>query len=551
MRQTLLKSFLLLCSLIVGSVAWADDFELYSGALTEGDYIIFYGDKAMNATVSNNRLQYLVVKPENNKISTTESSIVWHIAASGDYWTLYNANAKKYAASNGTKNQAAVLDDATDDKALWTVSGTETYEFVNKANAAGNVNSTLRNNTTYGFACYATGTGGPLYLYKKVDSATPTCDAPTFSPAAGTFTSAQEVTINTTTEGATIFYTLDESVPTTESTQYTSAITVSETTTIKAIAVKDGYDNSSVASATYKIVNINHAGILEDPYTVADAINAIDLNTGFTSVYAKGIVSKIVTAYNPKYGNITYNISADGTTEGLQLQAYRGKGKNGDWFTSEYDIQVGDEVIIFGNLKKYNSTYEFDTDNQLVSLIRKPYSITIGEAGYATMYLPSAVKYDEEQLTESPNVYIAQITGKNLTLVEVNGTIPANTAVILKGAPGTYSYAIAEGVEPIKDNDLQGTLEPIEANGTQYVLAKVNDVVGFYKATGTIPAGKAYIELPVTEVKAFYFDDEEETSIVSPLGETEEGVAIYNLAGQRISKLQKGINIVGGKKVLK
>ena len=221
---------------------------------------------------------------------------------------------------------------------------------------------------------------------------TPTCYAPTFSPAAGTYFSAQSVEISTTTEGATIYYTVDGSDPTGESTAYTEAITVSKTTTIKAIAVRDGYNNSSVASATYKIVSFKHAGTAEDPYSVADARIAIETGEGVTDVYATGIVSKIVTAYNSTYGNITYNISADGTTEGEQLQTFRGKGKNGEWFTSAYDVMVGDVVVIYGNLKKYNSTYEFDADNQLVSLERKPVEVTIGESGYATMYLPYAVE---------------------------------------------------------------------------------------------------------------------------------------------------------------
>lgn len=80
-----------------------------------------------------------------------------------------------------------------------------------------------------------------------------TVATPTFSPAAGTYYDAQNVTISCTTVGATIYYTTDESTPTTSSAVYTSAIPVSTTTTIKAIAVKDGMNNSSVAMATYTI----------------------------------------------------------------------------------------------------------------------------------------------------------------------------------------------------------------------------------------------------------------------------------------------------------
>lgn len=147
-----------------------DDYELFSGDLVEGDYIIYYDGKAMKNTVASDRLQYAEVTPEDDVINTADAAIVWHIAKSGEYWTIYNADANAYAASTGVKNKAQMLTDGTDDKALWTVSGDETYDFVNKANAAAEVNAYLRENTTYGFACYASGTGGALSLYKKVET---------------------------------------------------------------------------------------------------------------------------------------------------------------------------------------------------------------------------------------------------------------------------------------------------------------------------------------------------------------------------------------------
>ena len=76
---------------------------------------------------------------------------------------------------------------------------------------------------------------------------------PTFNPEAGTYTSAQTVTISCTTPGATIYYTIDGSTPDNTKTPYTGAISVTATTTIKAIAYATGYDPSAVASATYTI----------------------------------------------------------------------------------------------------------------------------------------------------------------------------------------------------------------------------------------------------------------------------------------------------------
>lgn len=175
------------CSVTVtesGGSGSSSEYELYSGSLTEGDYIIVYDNKAMANTVSSNRLSYSSVTITNNTISSPNSSIIWHIAPSSTYWTIYNANVAKYAAGNGTKNQAALLTDASDNGSLWTVSGTSTYEFVNKKNNAASVNANLRENGTYGFACYSTQTGGALSLYKQSSSSpdpTPTSITATVS----------------------------------------------------------------------------------------------------------------------------------------------------------------------------------------------------------------------------------------------------------------------------------------------------------------------------------------------------------------------------------
>jgi hypothetical protein len=81
---------------------------------------------------------------------------------------------------------------------------------------------------------------------------------PTFSPAGGTYTSAQSVTISCATSGVSIYYTTDGSDPTTASNLYTAAIPVSVTTTIKAIAAGGGHTQSAIASATY-IINLPQA----------------------------------------------------------------------------------------------------------------------------------------------------------------------------------------------------------------------------------------------------------------------------------------------------
>ena len=109
-----------------------------------------------------------------------------------------------------------------------------------------------------------------------VGSTTPgTVAAPTFNPAPGNYTTAQTVTLATTTAGATIKFTIDGSTPTAASTTYTGPISVPTTRTINAIGIKAGLNNSAVASGTYTIGTNNNAVatpvFTPDPGTYAGA----------------------------------------------------------------------------------------------------------------------------------------------------------------------------------------------------------------------------------------------------------------------------------------
>ena len=115
-------------------------------------------------------------------------------------------------------------------------------------------------------------------------------DASSFVCATPTITyneSTQEVSISTTTDGATIYYTTDGSTPTSSSTRYTVPFTVSNTTNIQAIAVKDGMLNSAVGSKqvvkyTYKVVNI--AKNIAAEYTIPYPVSVGTPLTGYTSI---------------------------------------------------------------------------------------------------------------------------------------------------------------------------------------------------------------------------------------------------------------------------
>ena len=205
--------------------------------------------------------------------------------------------------------------------------------------------------------------------------------APTLDPAGGLVIAGTTVTMSTTTEGATIYYTTDGSNPTTSSTQYTGPVAINENMTIKAIAAADGYNNSSVTTGTYVVVA--HAGTALDPYTVADARIAIDANMGMTGVYVTGIVCTGGSSLNS--GSLIYWISDDGT-ETNKFEIYKGKSFSGNDFSATSDIQIGDVVVVSGDITKYNSTYEFSQGSTLQSLklVAPTFSPVAGEVASGT-----------------------------------------------------------------------------------------------------------------------------------------------------------------------
>lgn len=115
-----------------------------------------------------------------------------------------------------------------------------------------------------------------------------------------------------------------------------------------------------------EIVDITNTA--ETAYTIAKAKELIDAGKGLSErVYVKGTVSQASKELNPTYGSLSYYISDDGKT-GNELKVYGGLSFEGKKFTSINDIKVGDVVVVYGKLTKFNTTYELDLNNTLISL---------------------------------------------------------------------------------------------------------------------------------------------------------------------------------------
>ena len=137
---------------------------------------------------------------------------------------------------------------------------------------------------------------------------------------------------------------------------------------------------------------------------------------------------------------------------------------------------------------------------------------------------------------------------------------PAGEGLLLVGEPGTYEVTIRKSYNYYSNllvGTPQATILARTADGyDNYMLSFRDGEAGFFLAEdgSTVAAGKAYLRIPSDQVAGaqrlrMVFDDNPDT-VDSPIGETEEG-EIYNLAGQRLNKLQKGINIKNGKKILR
>lgn len=212
--------------------------------------------------------------------------------------------------------------------------------------------------------------------------------------------------------------------------------------------------------------------------------------------------------------------------------------------------------------------------NNVYTGVASTYNVTlnaVGSANYATLYLPFDVTTD----ANTKAYYISSVSGNYAKLTEVdNSEIAAKTAVVLiNESSNSATFNVTSGLTQQVDKDdnlLKGTLVSMSLDlsdeTSYYSLGKKNNIIGFYKfdkngtTSITLGANKAYLDTSASanSIKGFIFDfDDDPDAIVSPFGETEEGAAVYNLAGQMVNgksvngKLPKGIYIVNGKKVLK
>ena len=191
------------------------------------------------------------------------------------------------------------------------------------------------------------------------------------------------------------------------------------------------------------------------------------------------------------------------------------------------------------------------------------------EAGWNTLCLPFEVKDVEAFFGEGSKAYeVLGLVEGELDCCPVD-SLAANQPYIIYVPEAITEDFILSDISILPSSltgwnssvygiSLQGTYAPIAENG--WVKGEETDVIYVLNADGTIVAAeeetsingfRAYFDLPAgTETIALHLYDSPD-AITSPLKESAKVGAIYNLAGQRLNKMNKGINIINGKKVLK
>ena len=390
---------------------------------------------------------------------------------------------------------------------------------------------------------------------------------PIITPESCGFYAGENVEVTITAEEGTIYYTTDGNEPTTSSEVYSVPFTVSETTTVKAIAVVDGTE-SEVATAVYT------KGI---EGSVADALDAyvdgetrLAVVTGYIVGYVNGSAAGaegkdcvFVVGGEMKNTNILIANDPNETdyTKCIAVQLPNNDIRAALNLVDNPD-NLNKKVVIKGSLEKYLEIAGLKdlVAGELVAEEKESYILTVGETEWATLCLDAAVV-----IPDAVEIWtVSEIADGYVELGEVVDVIPANCPVLVKAAWAddyVFEYTNEAGDEYV--NLLKGTTVKTYITEDAYVLTPdATSEVGvcFGKAIknqldGTAwlnNANKAYLPASVANgVASYSFRFDEGTTGVENV-EVENAVnVIYDLTGRRVDAITApGIYIVGGKKVL-
>ena len=246
----------------------------------------------------------------------------------------------------------------------------------------------------------------------------------------------------------------------------------------------NGNDDYQAQTVTYNLA-VSIANDITNPYTIAEAYDLIDAGYDLdTWVYVKGVISHITDVdVTGTFGNATYDISDNTTT--AELHIFRGYGLDNVKFNNGAElIQIGDEVIVYGQLYYYaiDDLYEMKQGNYIVSHTHPTpptntldltdgdtysaasahtydevtYTRTFGNTSWQALYLPFSLSYDDwENHLEIAEIYnIIQYDDDNdgtfdrtylVVLHKTSGqTLPNRPYLVRAKTAGTFTRTLTD-----------------------------------------------------------------------------------------------------------
>ena len=401
---------------------------------------------------------------------------------------------------------------------------------------------------------------------------------PVISPAGGEYESSVTVSIACATSGASVYYTLDGTVPTAASTLYNGSITITESATLKAIAVKDGYyTNSSVVSAVYTITQPVEPEEPEIPETsnVCGDYLTWSYAGGVLTISGEGDMYDFASANDAPWSSVAGEVTSIVLPENITRigdNAFAACSGVGEMTFTDNDCVFGDNA--FSSATKTYLVID-DTEKKDFAMHANTYSkITlkrkINSTNYGTIVLPF---YPSTGTRDNFKFYqLRNIMGNYIYYSRMFAPQP-NTPYLYKNASSSSSKW-ADELSSINNETVEITESPSISSGNwtsigTYKNLKITDadriaytyVMSNNKLTNftggvTVTPFRIYFEGPVydssvRDIQLVILDDENETSIYIVQGDEQQETNAYDLQGRRVKKLVPGqMYIINGEKVL-
>lgn len=418
------------------------------------------------------------------------------------------------------------------------------------------------------------------------------CAAPVFSIAEGYYNSTQSLTMSCATEGAAIYYTLDGTEPSNSSTPYTTAVSITETTTVKAVAYK-GTTASAVTTATYtvgefyygeaftaeggsKSLTTGSPFVVDDVYCGQSAVLTLRLYGLTGSATASVTVTEKNSSYSdrPIVSSRSLNVSQDvWTPHTIAIPILRQDSK--------VRVTVGGANVLLDDvLLKAPPTITLDENATNTAELLATYEGQVVDVAtrrtlrggiWNTLCLPFDVNradlniaVDKENTPQSTTMTTFTSYGDGVmtfSSVENSTTIPAGTPFLMKikvnSENPTFRAVTISRTTPltVSDGGVSFTgcfgATTLKTDGTELFLGTDNVLYSPAAGKNTIGGLRAFIQRTNSHARiAVAFSGEETAGVGGFKSEPTTTGAVYTLQGQRVERPRRGVYVREGKKII-